>query len=431
MRRLLALALVPVGLFAVAKMVPSTVSSGYSLAASAPAFSPPPEDGPVMRVTAKTVAVRESPASDSAVWGVLRAGSRVIRSADPISRQDCPNGWYAIRPAGVVCASDGVALDDASNPSFAPRFTPNVEGALPYSYVKTTAKTSVVSLDSTAKKIDELPVGTWLAVSGQNQLTDPSGKLLKVLITSNGGGVSAYDVEPVKESQMRGSLIDDPKSMPVGYAVRDGVTPYRLVENKGPEKMMPMGRLTKLALTGKSHNRGQERFLALADGNYVRARDVTLIQRRESFPEFVTDTTRWVDISTVTGTLVAYEGKKPVFATLVSLGTEKAKGTHPTQLGQFSIVSKKFTNPDPQPGEFDEGRDVRDVPWVMELSNGQKIHASVWHDRFGLEFGPGNIQLAPGDAAFLFKWIGGQIPYGWHGITFLDKPHRVQVLVRK
>ncbi|MFO0658626.1 MAG: L,D-transpeptidase [Polyangiaceae bacterium] len=429
MRRYLALGLVPLGLFAVAKIFPAT--GGYSLAAVAPAIAPPPENGPVLRVTGASVTVRATASRNGQALGVLHTGARITRGEKPVGTDGCPEGWYAVRPSGAICAGDGVALDESRAVLPSVNLAPNKDAALPYAYVKTTAKTQMFLPGPVAgQRVADVPVGTWLAVAGQGQAIDPTGKAAKVVFTPQGQAISSYDVEPVRETAMKGTLVDDPKSMPIGYIVRDNVTPYRLADAKGPTPLMPIAKHTRLALTNKSHKRGSERFLGLEDGNYIRARDVTLIQKRETFPAFATEGVKWLDISVVTGTLVAYEGKKPVFATVVSLGSEKAKGTRPTQLGTFQVIGKQFTVPDVQPGAFDESRDVRDIPWVIELSSGQKIHAAIWHERFGLEFGPGNIQLAASDAAFLFKWVGGTIPEGWHGALFPEAERKVQVIVR-
>lgn len=429
MRRYLALGLVPLGLFVVAKIFPS--SGGYSLAAVTPAVVPPPDNGPVLKVIAPSVTVRATPSREGSALGVLHTGSKIVRGEKPIGFQGCAEGWYAIRPGGAICAGDGVALDESTAVLPNVNLLPNRDAPLPYTYAKTTAKSSLYTVGAgPGQRVAEIPVGTWIALAGQGQAIDPSGKSAKVVFTPQGLALSAYDVEPVRETALHGTMIDDPKSMPVGYVVRDNVTPYKLTDGKGPAPLLPLSKYTHLALTNKSHKRGSERFLGLDDGTYVRARDVTLIQRRETFPAFVREGVKWIDISVVTGAMVAYEGKKPVFATVVSVGSEKAKGTRPTQLGTFQVIGKQYTVPDAQPGAFDESRDVRDIPWVIELSSGQKIHAAMWHDRFGLESGPGNVQLAPADAAFLFRWVGGTIPEGWHGALFAETERTVQVVVR-
>jgi hypothetical protein len=429
MRRKLALGLVPLGILVGAKALPWP--GGYSLAAVSPAVAVPPENGPQLRVTGAAVVVRTAPSAEAAVLGELQTGAKIVRSEKIVGKQGCAAGWYAIRPAGVICADAGVVLDAATTTDPLVDLAPARETVLPYRYVKTTARTALFTVGGgPAQRVGEAPVGTWLASAGQSLAVDLTGKLSKIILTPEGLAVSAYDVEPVKETAMHGVAVEDPKSMPIGFVVRDGITPFRLAENKGPVPLTALPRYTRLALSGKSHKRGAERFLGLDDGTYVRARDITLVQRRESFPDFVAEGVRWVDVSVVTGTLVAYEGKKPVYATVVSVGNDRARGTRPTPPGTFLITGKHTTLPEAPPGTFDEGREVRDIPWVLDLSNGKRIHAAVWHDRFGLEFGPGNIQLAPTDAAFLFRWVGSTIPEGWRAIELPESERTVRVVVR-
>jgi hypothetical protein len=429
MRRKLALGLVPLGVLVGLKVLPW--SGGDSLAAVAPTVAVPPGNGPSLRVTGAAVVVRASPSPEGAILGELQTGARIVRSEQHVGKQGCAAGWYAIRPAGVICAGDGVTLDDRQAIDPLVTLAPNREAALPYRYMKTTVRTPIFTVGGgPAQRVGEAPVGTWLAVTGQSLAVDPTGKLAKIVLTPQNLALSAYDVEPIRETAMRGATIEDPKAMPVGFVVRDGVTPFRLAESKGPVPLAPVPRYTRLGLSGKSHRRGAERFLGLDDGDYVRARDVTLIQRREAFPDFVADGVRWVDVSVATGTLVAYEGKKPVFATVVSVGNDRARGTRPTPPGTFLVTAKHITLPEAPPGTFDESRDIRDTPWVLDLSNGRRIHGAVWHDRFGLEFGPGNIQLAPADAAFLFRWVGGTIPEGWRAVEIPERERAVRVVVR-
>jgi len=73
----------------------------------------PPEDGPKLAPVAMIVGVRAKPQPDAEIVGTLRVGARVSRSAEPVTRRECPGGWYAVRPLGFVCAGADatIALD--------------------------------------------------------------------------------------------------------------------------------------------------------------------------------------------------------------------------------------------------------------------------------------------------------------------------------
>jgi len=53
----------------------------------------------------------------------------------------------------------------------------------------------------------------------------------------------------------------------------------------------------------------------------------------------------------------------------------------------------------------------------MELSSGQLMHGAYWHDRFGIEHGPGSVQWSPADAQRVWAWATPEVPDGWHGVN--------------
>jgi hypothetical protein len=165
---------------------------------------------------------------------------------------------------------------------------------------------------------------------------------------------------------------------------------------------------------------------------------VTVVQKRSVFPDFVTDQTRWVDVSTVTGTLLLYEGKRPVFVTLLSVAREVPAGgggdttpasdmPRPVPLGTTTITQKGLTFLGKNQSAFGEGFEVLDAPWALELSSGQLLHGAYWHDRFGIEHGGGSLALSPADAARVFRFVGPDLPNGWHAATPSGEPTRVVI----
>jgi hypothetical protein len=140
-----------------------------------------------------------------------------------------------------------------------------------------------------------------------------------------------------------------------------------------------------------------------------------------------------MDVSIVTGTLTLYEGKKPVFATLVSTGRDRLgdpKTSASTMLGSFDVVGKHITAAKFNPKGIEEYFDVYDAPWAIELSSGQILCGAPWHDRFGIENGQGQIELSPADAARVWQWAEPAVPDGWHGVTQPGEK-KTYVVVRK
>ncbi|MGC4066019.1 MAG: hypothetical protein QM784_15490 [Polyangiaceae bacterium] len=62
----------------------------------------PPRDGPLLAPIAMKVAVLSKPEMGAPVIGSLRIGARVPISQEPVSKQGCPGGIYAVRPLGFV-----------------------------------------------------------------------------------------------------------------------------------------------------------------------------------------------------------------------------------------------------------------------------------------------------------------------------------------
>lgn len=94
----------------------------------------PPEDGPQLAPVSLVVPVVEKPGSGSAAIGYLRLGEKVARSAEPVSKEACAGGWYAVRPLGFVCHDDNATLKLDHPLVRAFGHGPDRTKPLPYSY---------------------------------------------------------------------------------------------------------------------------------------------------------------------------------------------------------------------------------------------------------------------------------------------------------
>lgn len=128
---------------------------------------------------------------------------------------------------------------------------------------------------------------------------------------------------------------------------------------------------------------------------------------------------RWLDIELASQSLVAYEGARPVFATLVSTG----RGSGPrsptaTPVGVHRIWVKLLS------ADMDNLEDesasryyrIEDVPWVQYFAKGVGLHAAFWHRSFGHVKSHGCVNLAPLDAERLFWWTTPRLPNGWTAV---------------
>lgn len=124
---------------------------------------------------------------------------------------------------------------------------------------------------------------------------------------------------------------------------------------------------------------------------------------------------RWIDVELASQTLVAYEGQKPVFATLVSTGKGPPRSDSATHPGVFRIwvklASTKMDNLENE--EAENHYAIEDVPWVQFFDKAIGLHAAFWHRDFGHVHSHGCVNLAPLDARWLFAFTGPRLPAGW------------------
>jgi len=127
---------------------------------------------------------------------------------------------------------------------------------------------------------------------------------------------------------------------------------------------------------------------------------------------------RWLDVNVTKQTLVAYDGERPVFATLISTGEaglDDHEKTTATKRGIFRIHTK-HVSATMASDEVGEEFELRDVPYVQYFEGGYALHGAYWHDRFGTPKSHGCINLSPEDARRLFYFTEPSLPTGWHGV---------------
>jgi hypothetical protein len=403
-----------------------------------PKVQAPPENGPKLGAIANLTPVMDRPGKGAKQLGYLHAGAKLARSAEPYSKKACEGGWYPVRPRGFVCAGSTATLDLAHPTLAAMALQPKLDQELPYAYARVARETPLFARDEkredAVREDGKLRRRSGMAVVGSWSATDPEGRAQRFALMPNGRFVRASDLQAAEISTFSGIEIDKEISLPVAFVVKRGVRAWKL-DGLEAEKADLLEYHDKLQLTGRFRTVNKVRYWLLKDGRWVRHPDVSVVQRRNAFPDFVVDGKKWMDVSIVAGTLVAYEGKRPILVTLVSAGRDRfgdPKTTASTALGTFDVVGKHVTAAALDPRSVDELAEIYDVPWALELSSGQFLHGAFWHDRFGIEHGQGNIQLSPKDAARLWQWATPELPPGWHAVTQApSEAERTVVLVRK
>lgn len=388
-------------------------------------------DGERLGALLDRTAVHERPTKEARELGYLRAGAVVPRSKKSLESVDCTDGWYEIAPRGFVC-SEKAATVDLNHPTLrAMAQRPRLGENLPYAYARTTKVTGVFRrAEKRGVELEgRLPRSTVLAIVGSWTAPDESNEPQRLGLRLNGKFVRADDLEAAGGSSFRGLPLGEDESLPLGWVVRRGVHTWSL-EDGAPQKAKDLEYHAELRLTGRYRTVDDEKYWALADGTWVRHREATVVLARHEFPEFVSESTRWLDVSVIAGTLVAYEGKKPVYATLVSVGRDRLgdpKTTASTALGTFKVVEKHVT----RRTEDTEAAPLEDAPWGLLLESGQWLVGTPRHERFGIEHTDGDIEVSPADGAHFFGWTTPPLPEGWHGVSLGPGDAPTYVVVRK
>jgi hypothetical protein len=434
----------------------------------------PARDAPELASIGTETWVFAEPRWRSLRLGYLRAGAVVARKAKPAGTAGCEGGWYAIEPRGYVCVGRASSLDVFHPVAEAMAARPRREG-LPYTYVMsrlpgppvyarlptddeqrrvetdlashlrkvgTIAKTDPSFVEPPAEEPfpSALLYGRPLPAFG-NQLRSPDALVLErakprsgfALLTTfdhdgrrfgvtTGLGVVPLDrTRVVRESAFVGLALDDTVTLPVAFARSKRATRYAADERGALARGEPLAFREAVPLTGEERRVGGAAYLVAKDGSLVREDQVVRVDRFREAPAWAAGGRKWVDVSILHQSLVAYEGTRPVYVTLVSTGRDglgDPKKTHSTVLGTFLIHTKHVSitmDGDDAGDEFD----LRDVPFVQYFTEGFALHAAYWHDDFGTPRSHGCVNLAPKDAAWLFGWTTPDVPEAWHGALTL------------
>ncbi|MBK8257437.1 MAG: L,D-transpeptidase [Polyangiaceae bacterium] len=228
--------------------------------------------------------------------------------------------------------------------------------------------------------------------------------------------IPADRFRPIRGSTFHGYLIGKDIDFPFALVRKKGAKKF----NWDGKKFVEAGELewrAAIALTGKQKIVGGKLHYETKDGFWVDDRSAGRVDPAKKMPAWGKNGEKWIDVNITKQVLVAYEGTKAVYATLVSSG-EAGLGdpetSKSTKRGIFRIHTKYISitmDSDVVGEEFE----LRDVPYVQYFENGYALHGAYWHDGFGQPKSHGCINLAPEDARRIFHWTEPQVPAGWHG----------------
>jgi len=268
--------------------------------------------------------------------------------------------------------------------------------------------------------------GFYLALD--KQLSTPSGKFWR----NTAGFLTPADHilvhKPKTEFEgVRIGAEGETRRLPLAWVVSprarryyiDPGDPTRADEKDGKlRRGDPVDRFTIVQLTGKKKSIEERGYFETEEGWWVRDYDVA-VTRPGPPPKGLAPGEKWIDINLSTQSLVAFEGDKPVYATIVSTGRrddeDKSKDYRTIQ-GEFRIREKHISATMDDDSSSDGVYSIQDVPWIMYFEGSYALHGAFWHSMFGRERSHGCVNMTPYDAKNLFEWAGPKLPEGWHGV---------------
>lgn len=264
-----------------------------------------------------------------------------------------------------------------------------------------------------AVKIDEVSRRTGLAFV--DSFLD-QGRRMNV--TTDLRVIPADRFRPIRGSDFHGWEIGKDVELPVAIVRREGGKLYTLKDGK----MVADGDLEYRSaheLTGKQRFYQSHLHYETKDGHWVSARYAGRVDPAKRMPKWGSNGEKWLDVNITKQILVAYEGTKPVYVTLVSSGADGLGDHETTKASKRGIfrIHTKYASITMDSDVVGEEFELRDVPYVQYYDGGYALHSAYWHDTFGKPRSHGCLNLAPEDARRLFFWTEPQLPPGWHGVA--------------
>jgi hypothetical protein len=214
----------------------------------------------------------------------------------------------------------------------------------------------------------------------------------------------------------------------VGFARKLEVSEDRKKVTWGPE----LPKRSAVKLTGREATVSGQTYHEATGGFWVRLADLKVA--RPAPPADLRPGEKWVDVDLTRQALVAFEGTRPVFATLISSGRRNPQDKEkdfPTPTGSYRIREKHVTTTMDGDVASDGPYSIEDVPWVMYFQGSYALHGAFWHDQFGRMRSHGCVNMAPEDARTLFAWSDPQLPPGWHGVFSKDDTSGTRIIVHE
>lgn len=138
-------------------------------------------------------------------------------------------------------------------------------------------------------------------------------------------------------------------------------------------------------------------WFLIGPGQWMKDEFISVLQIPER-PEDVSGL--WVALDLQNQTLVAFEDDTPVYATLISAGywLQTLEGTFQVYARTLSMEMKGPPGANPPKYQFH-------TKWVLFFNGDEALHSADFHNFFGINRTHGCVNLAPGDAEWVWKFF--------------------------
>jgi len=404
-----------------------------------------PLPAPRVYVRAHSLGIHADASPKSALLGTLASGESVpLRDDPPRSVAGCAIA-RAIEPRGWVCIDGGVATLDANDAVWMAlqEHAGDFTSPLPYTYGESKGTRRQRTLpDVTGTAWPPLVFDPRLEIAPRSTVawtSEVESGGVSWVRANDQSFVRKDQIVPYARTEFHGIELGTDVTLPVAFFKRVAHTQYRRDANG---RFAPTGetwpRLSWVALSGKTEKRSGRTFWETKTGDlWLDARDAAVIAPTEPPPSG--HHTTWIEVAALAGWLVAYEGDKPAYATLISAGKLGAMKPDPTAtphqsaattpIGTYRVREKLLTTT--LQSELDDGVDFihGEVPWSQRFLDLYLLHTAYWHDQWGEGHSGGCVNLAPADAKWLFGWTEPRLPEGWHSMRIGEREPSTAIVI--
>jgi L,D-transpeptidase catalytic domain len=175
--------------------------------------------------------------------------------------------------------------------------------------------------------------------------TGPESLSRRFAITTDLRLAPATKIKADTGSPFHGVELTDTYTLPLAFVRAQGARTYKIIKGKVTPAEEAEHRSVH-ALTGKMRTVEGVKYYRTRDKRWLHQLDVGLAIAPSSWPTAAEKNEKWIEIAIGAQTLVLWEGKRPIYATLISsgqAGLEDPKKTTATVRGVFRIRNKHIT----------------------------------------------------------------------------------------